>query len=206
MSTRKRAIDVVVSAMGLVVFLPIILIICIAIRLETQGPLIFRQARLGRGGKIFTFYKFRKFPHDLPEQGPQVTIMDDPRLTRVGKVLEKTKLDELPQLWNILKGDMSLVGPRPETPHFLDCFRGDYWSVLDFVPGAFGPNQVQWRNEALAYPLDQDPEEFYRRVLFPAKATTDLAYFQRATVSSDLLWLGRGVLALFVGTFDRDRR
>jgi lipopolysaccharide/colanic/teichoic acid biosynthesis glycosyltransferase len=203
MSMQKRAIDVVLAAMGLVAFSPIIIVIFIAIRLDTRGPCIFRQSRLGRGGKIFTLYKLRKFRHDLSDQGPHVTVKPDQRLTRVGKVLEKTKLDEFPQLWNILKGDMSFVGPRPETPHFLDCFVGEFQLVLDYVPGVFGPNQVRWRNEADAYPSSWDPEEFYRRVLFPAKAAVDVAYFQRATFSSDLVWVIRGLLVVVVGAFDR---
>ena len=109
----KRVFDVAVAATALVVLLPIMLLVAIAIRLETAGPILFLQQQLGQWGKPFRLLKFRKFPHCSATQGPAVTVDDDARLTRVGKFLQRSKLDELPQLWNVLRGDMSLVGPRP---------------------------------------------------------------------------------------------
>jgi lipopolysaccharide/colanic/teichoic acid biosynthesis glycosyltransferase len=106
-------------------------------------------------------------------------------------------LDELPQLWNILKGDMAIVGPRPETFELASCFSGHYLRILDYRPGIFGPNQVLFRNESSFYPEDSNPEQFYRDVLFPFKANIDLEYFSSRTLVSDIGWIIRGILAVF---------
>jgi lipopolysaccharide/colanic/teichoic acid biosynthesis glycosyltransferase len=192
----RRALDVAVALTALVVFAPVILVIAITIRVESPGPVFFRQLRVGRGGRHFRLYKFRKFRHAPHLPGWAVTLPGDPRMTRIGRLLERSKLDELPQLWNILVGNMSIVGPRPETLDFADCFEGGYEGVLDHLPGLFGPSQAMFRNESALYPKDQDPHEFYRTVLFPAKAQIDLLYFARRTLMSDLGWIVRGVLAV----------
>jgi lipopolysaccharide/colanic/teichoic acid biosynthesis glycosyltransferase len=114
----------------------------------------------------------------------------------VGKILEKTKLDELPQLWNVIKGDMSIVGPRPESLSFEDCFVGPFRAILRQKPGLFGPTQVQFRNESAYYQSCEDAEQIYRRVLFPAKATIDLLYYQNRSMLHDMIWIGRGVAAV----------
>ncbi len=144
-------------------------------------------------------YKFRKFPESWGTTGPGVTVAGDVRMTSVGRFLERTKLDELPQLWNILKGDMSFVGPRPESVKYSDLFQGEWAGVLDYVPGIFGPNQIAFRNESEMYPPDEDPEQYYRRVLFPQKAKSDLEYFSRAHCLDDLLWIWKGVYVSLVG-------
>jgi len=123
-------------------------------------------------------------------------------MTRTGRFLERTKLDELPQLWNILRGDMSFVGPRPESMRYADLFQGEFAEVLDYLPGIFGPNQIAFRNESAMYPPDQDPEVFYETVLFPKKAKADIAYFRNASVFTDLDWIARGLWASLVGTVD----
>jgi lipopolysaccharide/colanic/teichoic acid biosynthesis glycosyltransferase len=195
-AVARRALDVAVALAGLVAFAPLMLAIAVMIRVDTPGPIFFRQTRLGRGGCRFRLYKFRKFSNGEDDTGRAVTLKDDPRMTRIGRILERTKLDELPQLWNVLVGDMSIVGPRPETLYFADCFVDGYRMILDYKPGLFGPSQAIFRNESSLYPADRDPHEFYRTVLFPAKARTDLLYFSRRTVVSDLRWIIRGVLAL----------
>lgn len=134
--------------------------------------------------------------------GAGVTLSGDARMTRVGRVLEKTKLDELPQLWNIVCGEMSFVGPRPETLRFADLFVGPYRKVLDFTPGVLGPHQVLHRTESDLYPADCDPEAFYREVIFVQKARMNLEYFSRSTFLDDLLLLIRGVFATLVGVVD----
>lgn len=192
----KRAFDVTLATIGLVAFLPVMLLIAIAIRLETPGPVLFRQVRLGQRGHYFRLYKFRKFAHCSTASGPAVTLKNDPRMTRVGRTLERTKLDELPQLWNILVGEMSVVGPRPETLDFAECFTGGRRAILDHRPGLFGPSQAIFRNESALYPAGRDPHEFYRTVLFPAKAEIDLRYFRERTIVSDLFWVIRCVLAV----------
>ncbi|WP_207485305.1 sugar transferase [Arenibaculum pallidiluteum] len=196
-SLPRRAIDILVALAGLVILAPLMLLIALAVRLETPGPALFSQIRIGREGRHFVLYKFRKF-HCRTQAGDRpLTLRDDPRFTRLGRVLERTKLDELPQLWNVLRGDMSLVGPRPETLDFADCFQGPYRAVLDHTPGIFGPSQVACRHEATLYPEGCDPREFYRAFLFPMKARLDLAYYARRTVLSDLAWAWRGIWSVF---------
>ncbi len=198
----KRALDILFSLLGFLVALPVALVIAIAIRLESPGEIFFSQKRLGLGGRVFDLYKFRKFPADWGTTGPGVTVAGDARMTLVGKYLERTKLDELPQLWNILRGEMSFVGPRPESTRYADLFNGPYRKVLDFVPGIFGPNQIAFRNESAMYPPDEDPEAFYQRHLFPKKARADIAYFSSATTLSDLFWIVKGLWVSVVGVVD----
>jgi lipopolysaccharide/colanic/teichoic acid biosynthesis glycosyltransferase len=195
-SRLRRALDAALALTALAAFAPLILLIAILIRAESRGPVFFRQPRLGRCGRPFHLYKFRKSCQapDLPDRG--VTLPDDPRMTQIGRLLERSKLDELPQLWNIVVGDMSIVGPRPETLDFADCFEDGYEGILDYSPGLFGPSHAMFRNESRLYPKDEDPHEFYRTVLFPAKAQIDLRYFARRTLVSDLGWIVRGLLAV----------
>ena len=112
-------------------------------------------------------------------------------MTRVGRFIERTKLDELPQLWDVLRGAMALVGPRPEVPEFSDCYTGRYAELLRWCPGVFGPAQLMFRHEADLYPANQCPLEFYRSTLFPAKAELDLMYYPRRSLTGDLLWIAR---------------
>src|SRR5260221_4890417 len=193
----RRVLDVGVVLAGLICLAPLVALIALAIRVESRGPTFFSQVRLGHRGRHFRLYKFRKFHERRDPQETAVTLANDARLTRVGKLLMQTKLDELPQLWNVLKGDMSLVGPRPETLDFAACFHDVYRQVLDFKPGLFGPNQVFFRNEGALYPADCDVERFYRDVLFPLKARVDLAYFPYRNVYLDSAWIARGTIAVF---------
>jgi lipopolysaccharide/colanic/teichoic acid biosynthesis glycosyltransferase len=202
--TATRIIDVIGALGGLVFTSPLMLCIAMAIRLESTGPVFFSQIRLGRGGGYFRLYKFRKFRHVGCGAGPAVTMKNDARLTWLGKLLERSKMDELPQLWNILKGDMSLVGPRPETLEFADCFTGPYREILNRKPGIFGPNQVFFRNECGLYPENCNPQQFYREVLFPTKARIDLNYYSSRTWLSDTGWIVRGVLAVAGWPASRD--
>jgi lipopolysaccharide/colanic/teichoic acid biosynthesis glycosyltransferase len=189
----KRCFDIFLAVFGLIVSSPAIGLISLLLWLESPGRVIFSQARIGLHGKRFRMHKFRKFPVDWGDRGPGVTVTGDSRMTFIGALLEKLKFDELPQLWNILKGEMSFVGPRPEIVRFADLFEGKYASLLDHVPGVFGPNQVAFRNEGEMYPADESPESYYRGVLFPRKAEADLAYFKRANWLTDIFWIVRGV-------------
>jgi lipopolysaccharide/colanic/teichoic acid biosynthesis glycosyltransferase len=191
-----RALEIVLACVGIVVASPLMLLIAIAIVLETGGPIFFAQTRLGRRGRHFRMFKFRKFTTTATDAGLPLTTHEDARFSRVGRVLAASKLDELPQLYNVLKGDMSLVGPRPESLAFSDCFDGPYRAVLEYPPGIFGPSQVMFRNECTLYPPDAEPTQYYRSVLFPLKAELDLSYYPRRTFLSDSLWLVRGVLAV----------
>lgn len=198
-SASGRVLDMAVTLAGFLVLAAPMAVIALTICSESGRPVFFSQIRLGRSGRHFRLYKFRKFHRDAGTGGRAITSKDDPRLTRVGKVLERTKLNELPQLWNVLKGDMSMVGPRPETLNFADCFTEDYRRVLDYKPGIFGPSQVAFRDESALYPAGCAPDKFYREVLFPLKARLDLAYFPNRNVYSDIGWMVRGALAVFGG-------
>jgi len=192
----RRALDVVVALAALILLSPVLTLAAFAVWLEGGRPIFFSQIRLGQSGRPFSIYKFRKFLKVSASAGRAVTIHRDPRLTPVGRFLERTKCDELPQLWNILKGDMSVVGPRPESLSFADCFTGEYRDVLNHKPGLFGPVQVYFRNEVKLYPQELDPEQFYRQVLFPLKAKIDLSYFRQRTILDDVWWVFRGVCAV----------
>jgi lipopolysaccharide/colanic/teichoic acid biosynthesis glycosyltransferase len=193
----RRVLDLTVAGIGLICFSPIMLLIVLAIWIDGGRPIFFSQIRLGLRGRHFRIYKFQKFHSDCGSAAGLVTVENDPRFTHLGRLLGRTKLDELPQLWNILKGDMSIVGPRPESLELAHCFSGIYLRVLQYRPGLFGPNQVLFRNESSIYPDNYDPEKFYCDHLFPLKANIDLAYFPHRTLVSDIGWIIRGLLAVF---------
>lgn len=194
--SARRTVDIVMASAGLLVFCPCMVLIALAIWLDGGRPILFSQVRLGRLGQHFRIYKFRKFNSECAS-GCGVTVSHDARFTRLGRFLGATKLDELPQLWNILRGDMTTVGPRPESLSFADCFTRDYRGVLEHKPGIFGPNQFYFRDEGSLYPEACDPEQFYREVLFPLKARIDLAYFPHRTLGADIGWIIRGALGVF---------
>ncbi len=193
----RRIIDLVGAVAALSLLSPVFVVVAAVIWIESGRPILFSQLRLGQNGQPFYIYKFRKFRPSCDDKGSPLTLQGDERMTAVGRILAATKLDELPQLWNVLRGDMSLVGPRPESLTFADCFRDGFERLLDHKPGVFGPCQVIFRHENKLYPADAPAADFYREVLFPAKAKIDLAYFPRRTLASDLGWIVRagGVIA-----------
>jgi lipopolysaccharide/colanic/teichoic acid biosynthesis glycosyltransferase len=197
----KRVFDMVVAGLGLVAAAPLFVAIAIAIKRDSPGPVFFRQVRIGRKRRPFAMWKFRKMPNDLPEQGPMLTARNDRRLTRVGHWLERTKLDELPQLINVLASEMSIVGPRPEVPKFVDRANSEQWDLaLSVKPGIFGPNQIRYRNEANLYPEGcEDIEDFYVRHILPTKLEVDAHYALTSNLFRDVWLLVRGVLATTLG-------
>jgi lipopolysaccharide/colanic/teichoic acid biosynthesis glycosyltransferase len=162
-------------------------------------PVLFTQCRVGRYGRLFKIYKFRKFRKTAHNES-MITLPGDIRFTRVGKTLDSTKINELPQLLNVLRGDMAVVGPRPEVPKFHFCFRGRHAALLNFKPGLFGPSQTKFRNEANLFPADRDPDLFYARCIFPQKADLDLQYYGSATLASDCVWIIRSLRSVALGT------
>lgn len=203
--TWRRISEAYLAGLILLLLTPLIVLIAAAIVIETGPQVFFLQTRIGRRGKPFRLIKFRKFHRDLPARQLPLTMRDDPRLTHVGRFLERSKLDELPQLWNVVRGDMAIVGPRPESPEFRDCFENGFQAVLNHVPGIVGPGQALFRNEKLLYRPDWDPVTFYRAVLFPAKARIDLAYYPHRTLRSDVAWAFYCGL-LVIGYVPRSRR
>ena len=196
----RRAIDILCASVASCILTPLLLIVALAIWIESGKPILFSQIRLGQYGRPFRMYKFRKFRPDCDTNGCPLTTEADVRLTKIGRVLARSKLDELPQLWNVLRGDMSLVGPRPESLAFADCFRDGFEKVHEHKPGLFGPCQVIFRHESKYYPDGVAAVEFYRSVLFPAKAQIDLAYFSRRTLVSDLGWILRAAWVIAAGS------
>jgi lipopolysaccharide/colanic/teichoic acid biosynthesis glycosyltransferase len=203
----KRALDAGAALVGLVLTLPLFAVIALLIKLDSPGPVFFRQVRVGRYRRPFRIWKFRKFRHNLAAPGPNLTTRYDFRMTRVGRFLERTKLDELPQLLNVLWGDMSLVGPRPPVPKFLAC-SPEWWDeVLAVKPGVFGPNQITYRNESALYPPGcEDVEGFYLQHLLPGKLAVDRDYARHGTLARDLWLIGCGVAVALLGSVTGRRR
>jgi lipopolysaccharide/colanic/teichoic acid biosynthesis glycosyltransferase len=199
----RHGADIVFACAALFLLAPVILAVTLAIWIESGRPILFSQLRLGQKGRPFRMYKFRKFRPDCDDRGCPLTLQADGRLTRIGRLLAAIKLDELPQLWNVLRGDMSLVGPRPESLAFADCFRNGFEKIHEHKPGLFGPCQVLFRHESKLYPADAGAVEFYRQVIFPAKANIDLAYFSRRTLVSDLGWIFRAAWMIVAGSKDK---
>lgn len=197
----KRLFDITLAGIGLIITAPVFLLIGLLIKLETPGPVFFRQERVGRGGRRFRMWKFRKMPHNMKSAGPSLTRRFDRRLTTVGRFLERTKLDELPQLINVLMGDMSIVGPRPEVPKFVVHYPDRWEVVLSVKPGIFGPNQLRHRNESELYPANcRDVEEFYVQNILPEKLEIDAQYARKHSVFGDIWLLVQCLFAVFGGT------
>jgi lipopolysaccharide/colanic/teichoic acid biosynthesis glycosyltransferase len=180
----RRALDMTVAGIALVVFLPLMLLAAILVRFGSEGPVFFRQRRMGRNGRDFILYKFRSM---CPKKGnnSSITVTGDARITPVGALLRRYKLDELPQFWNVLRGDMSLVGPRPKLPHHEAL-------LLPCRPGITGVATLAFRREEefLSEIPEDQLETFYETFVKPAKAQLDLEYMRTATLVSDLkvLW------------------
>ena len=186
MTRAKRALDVAGALLGLAVASPLMAAIALAIRLGDGGPVFFRQTRVGRNGVPFTIWKFRTMVRGGEQAGPQVTASGDARVTTVGAWLRRLRFDEVPQLLNILAGDMSFVGPRPEVPAFAAKYDADQRRVLELVPGLTDPATLAYRNEAEMLAGWPDPERIYAEQIMPDKIHMSLRYARRATVWSDL--------------------
>jgi len=203
----KRSFDIAVSAAGLVLLLPLGLLLALGIRLSDGGPVFFAQTRIGRFGRPFRMWKFRSMVVDAERKGIGVTSGADRRITSIGRFLRKTKLDELPQLWNVLRGDMSFVGPRPELPRYVELYTPEQRRVLELRPGITDAATVAFRNEEELLRGADDVEAFYIRHCLPAKIELNLDYARRATFLRDLwilfqtlcpYWLG--ILGLYAVT------
>jgi lipopolysaccharide/colanic/teichoic acid biosynthesis glycosyltransferase len=187
---RKRAFDLVTASCGLVLLSWLIAIAFVAASLDTRSSGFFRQDRVGRGGRTFRIIKIRSMRNDTALR-TSVTTARDPRITRLGRFWRRTKIDELPQLWNVLRGEMSLVGPRPEVPGFADLLTGTDALILTVRPGITGPATLYFRDEERLLALQADPEEYNRTVLFPAKVQMNLEYIRTYSFRRDIALLLR---------------
>lgn len=192
----ERAFDIALGAVGLLAMLPLMVIIALAIKLDSRGPVFFRVRRVGYRGEPLLMLKFRKM-HDDAAGGP-LTISGDPRLTRVGTVLTRTRLDELPQLWDVLRGRMSVVGPRPEDPRFVAMHRSAYARILSVRPGMTGISQLAFAEESQIIG-EHDPVGDYVTRILPAKIRLDTLYASRHGIGLDLSILRWTVIALLLG-------
>lgn len=190
-----RQAEAAIALAGLVMVAPLIALTAIVIAVTSPGPMIFRQKRMGRKGRPFTMYKLRTMR--AANSGPLVTSGDDVRVTAVGKFLRKTKLDELPELWNVLKGDMSLIGPRPEVSRYVDLDDPMWRLVLEARPGIADPMTLRLRNEeTLLVEVEGDRERFYLETLLPFKLEGYLNYLQARSWRSDLKVLWQTIIAV----------
>lgn len=188
----SRVVEILLSLGGLVVTSPFFLVSCLAIILDSAGPPLFRHERVGRGGRRFLLWKLRTM---RAGEGPEVTAAGDSRVTRVGRVLRRLKLDELPQLWNVLKGEMSFVGPRPEVPALVDVTSESWRLVLSVRPGITDPVTLALKDEeALLAAVVGDRERFYRETLQPYKLRGYEEYIQKRTAWTDLAVIAKTIL------------
>lgn len=193
----KRAIDVAVSATGLVLAAPLIGLLGIAVRLDSPGPAFFRHGRTGKHGATIYPVKLRTMVANANRIGPAVTATHDVRITRVGRWLRRTKLDELPQLWNVLRGDMSLVGPRPEVPQYTAMYRPEWLPLLSVRPGITDLASLTFRDEEALLAAARDRERAYREVVMPMKLQLALEGVEKSSAAYDAEILLRTAVALF---------
>lgn len=182
----KRAFDIIFSFWGLLFLFPILLIIILLIKLSSKGPAFYRQLRVARGNKDFRIYKFRTMHIDADKLGLLTVGGRDPRITSVGYYLRKYKLDELPQLINVLLGDMSFVGPRPEVRRYVDLYNEEQKKVLDVRPGITDLASIAFRNENEILSQQAEPDQYYIEVIMPEKIRINLEYLSNKHIFSDV--------------------
>lgn len=183
--TLKYLFDRIVAFFGLIVFSPVLCVVALLIRIKMPGgPVLFTQQRVGRHGRLFTIYKFRTMV--VGHGGSSVSVAGESRITPLGAILRKYKIDELPELWNVLIGDMSFVGPRPDVPGYADALTGDDREVLLLRPGITGPASLKYRNEEELLASQPDPQRYNDEVLFPDKVRLNRYYLHHYSFRTDL--------------------
>ena len=176
------------SLFGLIFLFPVLIIVCILICIMMPGgPIIFKQRRVGQYGRLFTMYKFRSMT--VAHSGSSVSVKGESRITPLGAVLRKYKLDELPELWNVLIGDMSFVGPRPDVPGYADKLEGEDRRMLLLKPGITGPASLKYRNEEELLAKQENPQEYNDKVLFPDKVRLNIEYLDNWSFSNDIKFI-----------------
>lgn len=183
----KRLFDLVSAFFGLILLSPLLILVALAIKLTSPGPVLFGQVRVGLGGRPFRMWKFRSMRPDSEATGPSITIGDDKRITAIGRLIRKTKMDELPQLWNVLTGEMSLVGPRPEVEKYTRLYSDEHRRVLDLKPGITDPASFAFYNESEVLAHAADPEAYYVERVMLEKIRINLEYARKRNFLSDLV-------------------
>lgn len=193
----KRLFDLVFAALGLVLLTPLLLAVALWVVCDSPGPALFRQQRVGRAGKLFYIYKFRTMRQRAEAHGPAITIGADARITRAGYWLRRTKADELPQLVNVLLGQMSLVGPRPEVPHYVALYPSDLRAlILSVRPGITDHASIEFRDESTLLGQSSDPERTYVEEILPIKLRYAAQYARSHTLWGDLKIIARTISVL----------
>jgi lipopolysaccharide/colanic/teichoic acid biosynthesis glycosyltransferase len=201
----KRVFDVVVSLLVILVALPLWAVVALAIKVDTPGPVFYRGERIGKGGEPFRIYKFRTMVVDAAEHGPGITTGQDTRITRVGRFLRRFKIDEMPQLINVLKGEMSIIGPRPEDPRYVAHYTPRQRRVLGVRPGMASPAFIRYRHEEeILAAAGDDWEDVYVDQVLPDKLELDLDYVQRRSLLSDLTIFAAAACSLFTSADSAD--
>jgi lipopolysaccharide/colanic/teichoic acid biosynthesis glycosyltransferase len=191
----KRLFDTIGSLLALAALSPFLLVIAALIKLDSPGPVFFRQQRLGRGARPFMIYKFRTMQAGASTRGRRITVHADRRVTRVGRILRRFELDELPTLFNVLRGDMSFVGPRPEVPEFLRYYSEEQKWVFTVKPGLTDPGTLAFRNEATLL-VGENAERVYAREILPRKLALNLEYIKKQSLLSDAAIIVRTLTAV----------
>lgn len=192
----KRIFDIVASLCGLIILSPMLIIVAICIKLDSKGPVFFKQKRVGKNKKIFEIYKFRTMVTDAEKLGKQITVGNDSRITRVGKFIRKCKLDEFPQLINVVKGEMSLVGPRPEVPRYVELYDEYEEQILLVQPGITDYASIEFRNENEILGNSSNPEETYIEEIMPTKIELNMKYIRNISLIEDIKLILNTILSI----------
>jgi lipopolysaccharide/colanic/teichoic acid biosynthesis glycosyltransferase len=193
--TKRRLFDIALATLGLIGLSPLLIVVAISIMAYDRGPILYRARRVGKGGKIIHVYKFRTMRRDAGMDGPGITRVGDRRVTGIGRVLRRMKIDELPQLINVVKGEMSIVGPRPEDPRYVAIYTPEQRRVLAATPGITSAASIKFRSEENLLTGD-DWEKLYREKILPEKIAIDLAYLERRNIREDLRIVMQTISAL----------
>lgn len=192
----KRFFDIFFSLVGLIVLSPLFLLVAVVIKGEGKGPVFFRQERVGKDFRPFRILKFRTMREDADGKGPQITVGGDDRVTGIGRILRKTKIDEFPQLFNVLKGEMSFVGPRPEVSRYVELFRSDYEKLLKVRPGITDPASIAFSDEENVLASSPDWEKEYTGKILPEKIRLALTYVDNHDMALDVKLILRTVFRI----------
>ena len=182
----KRGLDILAATAGLILLSPVFAIAACSIKLTSRGPALYRQVRIGQGGRPFQILKFRSMTAETSNKALSITVAGDLRVTALGKFLRRYKVDELPQLWNVIRGDMSLVGRRPEAAVYVEGYTAEQRMVLAARPGITDPASLAYRHEEEILARQSDPEEFYRTMILPDKLARNRAYLEKITLLNDI--------------------
>lgn len=182
----KRCFDICASLFGIILFLPFYILISLLIKLTSKGPVLFKQIRVGKNGKKFKICKFRTMIVDAEKKGLQITVGEDKRITKIGKILRKTKVDEMPQLFNVFLGQMSFVGPRPEVPKYVEQYNNEQNQILLIKPGITELSSIIYRNESEELAKSSEPDKLYVEEIMPKKININLKYIKKMSLFYDI--------------------